>query len=210
MLPRSGAGTSRHSSYAAFAAATARSTSSADDFGNVPSVLPSAGLTLSNVSPEAASTHSPAMKFWNVFVRVSAMRRRYYWALIGRRVREGARDPRAPPVARLTPFTELSRRLPRTSIVALAAIDDHRHVRVVLVVLDHLVVELVRELGRDHAVDHRLSVSAVRREARASARARSGASATTSGKRVDARRRPRRSWCPRPSPSHGGAPSGPA
>src|SRR5438067_9790857 len=159
MLPRSGAGTSRHSSYAAFAAATARSTSAADDFGNVPSVSPSAGLTLSNISPEAASTHSPPMKFWKVFARVSAMRRRYYCPLIGRRLREGARNSRASPVPRLTPFLELAGRLPGPAILALAAVDDHGDVRVVLVVLDHLVVELVRELGRDHAVDHRLSVS---------------------------------------------------
>src|SRR2546425_5924286 len=39
-------------------------------------------------------------------------------------------------------------------IPAPAPIDDHGHVRVVLVVLDHLLVELIRELGWDHAVDH--------------------------------------------------------
>jgi hypothetical protein len=59
--PRFGAGTRRQSSYASFAAATARSTSSRDDFGKVPIVSPFAGLVLSNVSPEAASTHSPPM-----------------------------------------------------------------------------------------------------------------------------------------------------
>ena len=59
--PRFGAGTSRQSSNASFAAATARSTSSAPDFGKSPSVSPSAGLTDSNVSPDAASTHSPPM-----------------------------------------------------------------------------------------------------------------------------------------------------
>ena len=59
--PRFGAGTRRHSSNAAFAASTARSTSSAPDFGKTPIVSPSAGLALSKVSPEAASIHSPPM-----------------------------------------------------------------------------------------------------------------------------------------------------
>ncbi len=66
--PRFGAGTSRHSSYAAAAAATARWTSSAPDFGETPSVSPVAGLRLSKVSPETASAHSPPMKFWKVLV----------------------------------------------------------------------------------------------------------------------------------------------
>src|SRR6266508_2971933 len=56
--PRLGAGTNRQSAKASFAAATARSTSSALDFGKRPIVSPSAGLTDSNVSPEAASVHS--------------------------------------------------------------------------------------------------------------------------------------------------------
>ena len=59
--PRLGAGTRRHSSNASFAAATARSTSSAPERGKVPISSPSAGLVDSNVSPEAASTHSPPM-----------------------------------------------------------------------------------------------------------------------------------------------------
>src|SRR6266545_4554453 len=69
--PRFGAGTSRHSSNASFAAATARSTSSPDDFGKTPIVSPSAGLTDSNVSPDAASTHSPPMKFLKLCVAVA-------------------------------------------------------------------------------------------------------------------------------------------
>jgi hypothetical protein len=73
--PRFGAGTRRQSSKASFAAATARPTSSAPDFGNAPIVSPVAGLRLSNVSPEAASTHSPPMKFLKVLVPVVAMRR---------------------------------------------------------------------------------------------------------------------------------------
>src|SRR6476659_11235984 len=36
-----------------------------------------------------------------------------------------------------------------------AAVDDDGHVRVVLVVLDHLVVELVGELAGNDAIDHR-------------------------------------------------------
>jgi hypothetical protein len=59
MSPRFGAGMSRHSSKAAFAASTARSTSSAFDFGKIPIESPVAGLVLSNVSPDAESTHSP-------------------------------------------------------------------------------------------------------------------------------------------------------
>src|SRR5919201_2515091 len=72
--PRFGAGTSRQSSKAVFAAATARSTSSALDLGNTPRLSPVAGLTLSKVSPPAASTHSPPMKFLKVFVSIVAMR----------------------------------------------------------------------------------------------------------------------------------------
>src|SRR5919204_1956276 len=82
--PRFGAGTRRQSSKAVFAAATARSTSSAVDFGKTPSVSPVAGLTLSKVSPLAASTHSPPMKFLNVFVSVVAMP-----AILRMRCREG-------------------------------------------------------------------------------------------------------------------------
>src|SRR5262245_48977565 len=71
--PRFGAGTSRQSSYAAFAAATARSTSSASERGKTPMSSPSAGLVDSKVSPERASTHSPPMWFRNVRVCVVAM-----------------------------------------------------------------------------------------------------------------------------------------
>src|SRR5215467_15210923 len=50
----------------------------------------------------------------------------------------------------------LEPRLPLLApVVSLAAIDDDGHVRVVLVVLDHLVVELVGELARNDAIDHR-------------------------------------------------------
>ena len=59
--PRFGAGTSRHSSNAAFAASTARSMSSVDESGKTPSVSPVAGFLVSKLSPLAASTHSPPM-----------------------------------------------------------------------------------------------------------------------------------------------------
>ena len=51
-----------------------------------------------------------------------------------------------------------ARACPGRAVGALAAVDDDRHVRVVLVVVDHLVVELVGELTRDHAIDHRLLI----------------------------------------------------
>src|SRR5882724_10576302 len=151
--PRFGAGTSRHSSNAAFAAATARSTSAASERGNVPSTSPVAGLTLPNVSPDWASTQSPPIEFWKAFVPVVATERDYLFAWQVR-VGEGARDPRPPSVARLALLEELRLRLPGAAVGALTAIDDHRHVRVVLVVLDHLVEELRFELARDHAIDH--------------------------------------------------------
>ncbi len=71
--PRRGAGTRRQLSKAAFAASTARSTSSGPDLGKAPIVLPFAGFVLSKVSPEAASTHSPSMKFLYVLVPKSVM-----------------------------------------------------------------------------------------------------------------------------------------
>ena len=64
MSPRFGAGTSRHSSYAAAAAAMARSASAREDFAKYPitsSVL--AGFRFSNTSPEAASTACPLITF---------------------------------------------------------------------------------------------------------------------------------------------------
>ena len=73
--PRFGAGTRRQSSKAVFAASTARSTSSVPDFGKTPSVSPFAGLVVVKVSPLAASTHSPPMKFLKLLVcSVVAMR----------------------------------------------------------------------------------------------------------------------------------------
>src|SRR5262245_36123447 len=67
---------------------------------------------------------------------------------------ERSRDAWAPAVASHTLAAGLA--WPALAAVRpLAAIDDDGHVRVVLVVLDHLVEELVGELTRDHAVDHR-------------------------------------------------------
>ena len=74
MLPRSGAGTRRQSSNAAFAAATARSTSAAAERGKLPSTSPVAGTIVSKDSPPAASTHSPPIEFLKVGAAV-AMRR---------------------------------------------------------------------------------------------------------------------------------------
>src|SRR6476660_1972033 len=50
----------------------------------------------------------------------------------------------------------LEPRLPLLATIGpVAAVDYDRHVRVVLVVVDHLVVELVGELAGNDAVDHR-------------------------------------------------------
>src|SRR5690242_1932059 len=68
---------------------------------------------------------------------------------------EGPRDARPSAIARLA----LPARLPlRATVGPRAPVQDDRHVRVVLVVLDHLVEELVLELARDDAIDHALSV----------------------------------------------------
>src|SRR5580765_2343456 len=148
MSPRSGAGTSRHSSKASFATATARSTSSGTDLGKTPSVSPSAGLTDSNVSPDTESTHSPPMKFLKVLTPVTAMRA----MLVGSvGLRERARNAGPPAIANLALSAV---RLPLAPVRARAAVEDHGHVRVVLVVLDHLLEELGFELARDNAVDH--------------------------------------------------------
>ena len=77
-------------------------------------------------------------------------RRRFYSVGLG--LEERARDPRAPPVAQLALAAGLA--APLAAVRARAAVDDDGHVRVVLVVLDHLVEELVLELARDHAIDH--------------------------------------------------------
>src|SRR6266513_2998699 len=55
-------------------------------------------------------------------------------------------------------LVELIGRLAGAPVRALATVDDHLDVRVVLVVLDHLVVELVGELPRDHAIDHLIRI----------------------------------------------------
>src|SRR5256885_974952 len=96
--PRFGAGVRRQSSKAAFAASTARSTSSALERGKTPSVSPVAGLVVSKVSPEAASTHSPPMKFLNVLVAAVATAA----ILVGRvGAGERARRPCPPAIADL-------------------------------------------------------------------------------------------------------------
>src|SRR4051794_27925562 len=136
MFPRSGAGTRRQSSNAALAFATARPTSAAVERGKLPSTSPVAGATDSNVCP---------------------MRGR----LVGRvGLGERARDARPAPVAGDPSFLELRAGLLVAPVrPVLAAIDDHRHVRVLPVVLDQLVVELALELSWDDAVDHVLSLT---------------------------------------------------
>src|SRR6185436_4623672 len=147
--PRCGAGTRRHSAKASFATATARSTSSGTDFGKTPSVSPSAGLIDSNVSPETESTHSPPMKFLKVLTPVTATQAMLVGS-VGLRERAWNAGPAA--VADLA-FASVGFAL--APVRAVAAVDDHAHVRVVLVVVDHLLEELGLELARDNAVDHR-------------------------------------------------------
>src|ERR1700704_205931 len=109
MLPRSGAGTRRQSSNAAFAFCTARSTSAAVERGNVPSTSPFAGAIVSNVCPA-----------------IMAVR-----LLRGGGVGECPRDARTAAVTREPALLELGARqlVPAVGVV-LAAVDDHRHVRI--------------------------------------------------------------------------------
>src|SRR5512133_2002298 len=74
---------------------------------------------------------------------------------VGLGLEERAWNPWSAAVARLSLAARLTL---RTAVGARAAVDDDRHVRVVLVVLDHLFEELVLELARDDAIDHALSV----------------------------------------------------
>ena len=142
MLPRSGAGTSRQSSQAACAVATARSTSAAVERGNDSITSPVEGfrdqrwLWLSCGDPS----------------RGAASSRR-------RRSRERPRQ-RAAGGGRGSSRRSLDRRrsCPVAAVGAFAAVDDHRHVRVVLVVLDEVAKRIRLELARDDAEDHSSSV----------------------------------------------------
>src|SRR5687768_11081874 len=81
-------------------------------------------------------------------------------------VRERSRNPRPAAVALLALAPVLA---PVAPLVARAAVEDDRHIRVVLVVVDHLLVEVGFEVAGDDAVDHRsLSVGIRRRNAIAS------------------------------------------
>src|SRR5829696_6296511 len=149
MFPRSGAGTRRQSSHAARAVATARSTSSAVERGNDSMSSPGEGLSESNVAVAIALAAILAGR------RATAELRR------ARRVGAGKRsgDASAPAVADHAAVCGLVvRGAAAPPIGALAPVDYHRHVRVVAVVRDHLVVQLVGELRRDDAIDHVLSV----------------------------------------------------
>src|ERR1051325_2727384 len=66
-------------------------------------------------------------------------------------LRERARGPSP---ATITDLALAAERAALAPVLALAAVDDDGDVRVVLVVVDHLVEELVLELPRNHAVDH--------------------------------------------------------
>src|SRR3954453_11944626 len=142
MFPRSGAGTSRHSSQASRAVRTARSTSSALQRGNCSSTSPVEGFSDSKVAVAIEGDRTPAG---------SRLRHR-----VG--LGEGPRDTRAAPVSDLPLLLDLARAPAAPAIGAFAAVDDHGHVRVVLVVLDHLVVELGLELAWDDAIDHVLTI----------------------------------------------------
>ena len=134
MLPRSGAGTRRQSSHAARAAATAWSTSAAVERGNDSITSPVDGFRDSKVA-----VAMPAI----VAGRRPARRReppQASCASVSRKV-PGTRAPAA--VTRLALLGELVA-VPAVvpAVGPVAPVDDHRHVRVVTVVLDHLVVEL--------------------------------------------------------------------
>src|SRR5579862_1376429 len=131
MLPRSGAGTRRQSSNAAFAFCTAASTSAAVERGKVASTSPVAGTTDSNVC---------------------AIARRLLRRVC---VRKGSGHACATTLTNRAAFLELgARELVAPVRPMLAAIDDHRHVRVLLVVRKELVVELALELLGHDAIDH--------------------------------------------------------
>ena len=154
-----GAGTRRQSSNAAFAAATARSTSAAPERGNDAERLAGRGHDVSNVSPPSASTHSPPMKFSRVGAAAiaadpSVRGRRRRW----RRTCPVARGAAAVALRRAARRSRLARRARVAAVGARAPVDDHRHARVVRVVGDELVEELGLELARDDAVDHGLSL----------------------------------------------------
>src|SRR5687767_5423604 len=81
--------------------------------------------------------------------------------LAGVGVGKRPRDPGAAPVAQLPLAAVLAA---VAAVVALTAVDDDGHVRVVLVVLDHPVEEVRLELAWDDAVDHRSLSLGVRRD----------------------------------------------
>ena len=123
--------------------------------GTMPSTSPVAGTSDSNVSPPAASTHSPPMKFSKlgagdghaaILAPDQAPVDRSPANVPGTRARRRSRDSRS--------LGELAAPLAAPAVGPLAAVDDHRHVRVVGVVRDELVVQLGLELARDDAVDH--------------------------------------------------------
>src|SRR5581483_8414990 len=112
---------------------------------------PVAGLRLSNVSPPSASTHSPPMKFWKVRAVVATDASLALDPYLDGRERPGHAGPA--PVAGHTPLVVALVAGHAAAVGPAAAVDDHGHVRIVGVVGDQLVVELVLELDRYDAVD---------------------------------------------------------
>ena len=149
-------GTRRQSSQAALAVATARSTSAAVERGKVSISSPVDGFERFEGRGRHRGDSSP----------MSSARRGHGVDAQSRhaqsRCRSSRNDPRSARARRRSRITRCS----LNSAVALrsarrfgpvAAVDDHRHVRVVAVVRDHLVVQLPSSSRRDDAVDHRLS-----------------------------------------------------
>src|SRR6266566_678919 len=146
MLPRSGAGVRRQPSQASRAASTARSTSAAVERGNDSITSPVEGLNDSKVAVAVAMTAILVAR--------------------GLRLRERPRGAGAPAIADRATLLVGVVELGRATVGAIAPVDDHRHVRVVLVVVDHLLVEVGLELARNDAEDHDLTIRTTSADAR--------------------------------------------
>src|SRR4051794_6270622 len=110
-----------------------------------PNALPSGSVATAATAAGPGFPRAPPST-WTTIFRDPSVTRHYG--------RERAGHAVVPAVARFALLLELAGILAGAAVGALAAVDDDFHVGVVLVVLDHAVVELVREsLGHD-AVDH--------------------------------------------------------
>ena len=121
------------------------------DRGKTPIASPFAGLVLSKVSPDGGVDPLAGDVVLECLCAEDAPRRAILSsaASVSRNVPgiRGRRRSRSLALAAGSPAVP-------AAVGPLAAVDDDRHVRVVLVVLDHLVEELGLELTRDHAIDH--------------------------------------------------------